>query len=379
MIRLLFVALIVTHGLIHLIGFVREFKLASIDQFSGQTLLPLSATMSKLSGIAWLITTVIWVTTAIIFVFKKEWWWAPGFVALCFSQLLIILYWQDAKFGTIANVIILLVMLTAWGTQRFDQMVKQEVLALYSNVKTDVKTSSTDQISALPSPVQKWLHRSGALKSKQLFSTHLKQRGQMRTKPDGKWMAVEAEQFFTVNSPGFVWAADVKAAPFLYLKGRDLYKNGRGNMLIKAMSLVPVVDSRGPEIDQGSMLRYLAEIIWFPTAALSDYIRWEEKDQNTAIATMRFEGLEASGIFRFNEAGDVSSFEAKRYYDRKGGATLESWLVEMDKSGFRTFEGIRIPAKSSVTWHLESGDFTWFQLEITDLEYNKLPSDFSDF
>ena len=67
------------------------------------------------------------------------------------------------------------------------------------------------------------------------------------------------------------------------------------------------------------MLRYLGEIVWVPSAALSDYITWEEMDSTTARATMSYEGITASGIFKFDENGAFVSFEAGRYYYRKEG------------------------------------------------------------
>lgn len=51
--------------------------------------------------------------------------------------------------------------------------------------------------------------------------------------------------------------------------------------------------------------------------ALSDYISWEEINSTAAKATMSYEGVTASGAFKFDENGDFVSFEADRYYYRK--------------------------------------------------------------
>jgi hypothetical protein len=142
-------------------------------------------------------------------------------------------------------------------------------------------------------------------------------------------------------------------------------------MLIKLFSLFPVADSKGKETDQGTLLRYLAETVWFPSAALNNYIAWEEVDSTTAKATMSYKGTTASGVFKFNTDGDVVSFKTLRYYDRKEGSTLEEWLISIPENSYKEFEGIRIPAKSTVTWKLKTGDFTWYKLEVTDVEYNK--------
>lgn len=60
-------------------------------------------------------------------------------------------------------------------------------------------------------------------------------------------------------APGFVWIVDVRAAPFLHLSGRDKYENGKWHILIKLLSLFPVVDAKEKEIDQGALLRYLGK------------------------------------------------------------------------------------------------------------------------
>lgn len=118
------------------------------------------------------------------------------------------------------------------------------------------------------------------------------------------------------------------------------------------------------------MLSYHAEIVWFPSAALIDFITWEQIESLKARANIPVGGIKASGIFSFNQDGDIVSFEALRYYDRKEGATFEDWLILNDKNGYKEFEGIRVPAKSTVTWKLKSGDYTWFKLEIKDIKYN---------
>jgi len=87
---------------------------------------------------------------------------------------------------------------------------------------------------------------------------------------------------------------------------------------------------------------------------------------------MSYSGITASGVFAFNTDGDVVSFEAKRYYDRKEGPTLETWFIAVDENSYREFESIRIPAKSAVTWKLKIGDFNWFKLEITNVKYNEV-------
>jgi len=368
MIRVIFSFIIILHGLIHLSGFVKEWKLIQVKQLTGETLISLSSGLSKIVGILWLTACLLFILSGAAYLLGKEWWWMVAVIVIVVSQILIIIYWKDAKFGTIANFIILIACVLSYGSWSFDRMVKDELKSFLSKKEVEKRIVTAEMIDELPPVVQKWLKRSNIVGKEIIQLAYLNQRGEMKTKPDGSWMSVDAEQYITANPPGFLWIADVKSS-FLHLSGRDKYEEGRGHMLIKLFSLIPVVDAKGKEIDQGALLRYLGEIVWVPSAALSDYITWEEIDSTTARATMSYGGMTASGIFKFDENGDFVSFEADRYYYRKEGSTLERWIITAKKN-YKEFGGIRVPVTLSVAWKFETGDFTWYKLEIREINYN---------
>lgn len=106
MVRIIFAVIIFIHGLIHLMGFVNQLNIKKISQFTGVTLFPVSESLSKILGIVWLITALLFIITAAGFSLGKDWWSIIGIIAIVISQLLIIIYWKDAKAGTIANAIL---------------------------------------------------------------------------------------------------------------------------------------------------------------------------------------------------------------------------------------------------------------------------------
>ncbi|CAN5366324.1 hypothetical protein BH23BAC1_BH23BAC1_20390 [soil metagenome] len=371
MILLIFIIIVFFHGLIHLLGFLKEFDLAKIDELSGKTLIPLSEHYAKIAGVFWFISCILFMASLLLLLMKKEWWWMLGVAAVFISQLLIIVYWQDAKFGTITNIIVFGGILIAFGSWNFKNDIKDDLKSFTPADSRKKEIISHHMLFDLPYPVQKWLQRSQIIGKNKINTVHLFQSGSMKIKPEGSWIPVRAEQYFTVDTPGFLWIADVKASPFIPMVGKDKYLAGNGHMEIKALSLIPVVNSRGKEIDQGTMVRFLAEMIWFPSAALNNYITWEEIDDYQAKAIFTYGDISASGIFIFNEEGDVVGFEAQRYYNRKEGATLETWYINIDPDSIQEFEGIKIPVRSEVTWKFKEGDFTWYKLEISNVEYNK--------
>jgi hypothetical protein len=363
MLRLLFAAILLVHGLIHLMGFAKAFKFAEINQLS----LPISRPV----GSFWLLAALLFVLSTVLFFLKKEAWWMVALPAVLLSQILIFQFWTDAKFGSIANMVILLGSVLAWSAWNFNTLLEKERQSFLSLQKPSADTVlQQDMLSGLPPIVQTWLERSNSIGKTRTHVVRLRQTGRMRTSPEGSWMPFEARQLIRVAEPGFLWTVAVEAAPFFQLVGRDKYQDGKGYMLIKALALIPVADAKGPQIDQGALLRYLGELVWHPGSALADCIHWEALDDSLAArATMRYGGVEASGVFRFTPDGDPVGFEALRYYDRKEGATLEKWRVRVDPESFREFEDVRIPVRSTVSWQLESGAFDWLQLEIRELTF----------
>ena len=360
--RIFLLLIIVVHGLIHLMGFVKAFHLARLDQ--------LSRDIAPLTGLAWLTACLFFLATALMFIWQREDWWIVGMLAVVISQVLIFLAWSDARFGSVANLIILLVALPAAGKQQFDRRTGLEHRQIEeSALHGQLSVPEVQPLDHLPVVVQKWLRRSGASTTGTAVYGSLKQAGKMRTKPGGKWLPFTAEQSFNLRQPAFVWHTTVRMLPGIYLLGRDKFQDGQGQMNINLLALFKVA-GEGPskKINTATMIRYISELCWFPAAARHPYLTWEEAGVNAARVSMEFQGTRASGVFRFSADGDVLSFEASRYYSQEGNATLEDWFIDVLE--YRTFAGYRIPSRSRVTWKLAAGDFTWLQLEITDLETN---------
>jgi hypothetical protein len=370
MTRFILAFLILVHGAIHLLGFLKEWKLAEVKQLTGNTLIPLSDTAARSAGALWFVVFLAFLAAAWGLMMKNNWWWMVGFGAVVLSQLLIVVYWRDAWAGTFANLIILPFVIVSWAGWSFDTMVREETGDLFGTVVNSPGNLVTrEMLNGLPPPVRRFLENSNVVGRPAVASVRLKQSGTMMTKQGGDWVPFEAEQYFTVDPPAFIWKARMQAAPLIDVAARDKYQNGRGNMLIKALSLIPIADSKGPEMDQGTLLRYLAEMTWFPSSLVSNYITWEPIDSVSARATMNYGGVSASGVFSFTERGDLIGFEAKRYGEFDGKYSLETWSIGV--GGYRLFDGYRIPQASEVTWKLKSGNWTWLRLEITELEFNR--------
>lgn len=360
--------LITLHGLIHLLGFAKYWHRADIPQLSGRTLIDIPEKYFRLYGYFWLLAAQWLLFVSLGYMFHQEWWPPMAGIGVLISQTLVFVAWPDAKFGTVANVLILLVALTAGAEFRFDRAVREDSAAVLLGAKQpSTEVISAGSIASLPAPVRRWLTVAGVVGTTPVRAVRLTQRGKMRPQPEGEWIDATASQVFSVEPPAFVWSTSMDMMPLVTVLGADRYTAGHGRMHITAYGLVTITEAEGEQMDQGTALRYLAEICWFPTAAVSSHISWKPVDSTTAQATLSYGGLSVSGLFTFGETGDVVGFEAERYMDREGGATLERWVITMEEH--QTLSTYRIPVRSNVTWRLKEGDRTWFTVEIASIEY----------
>lgn len=357
---------LIVHSMIHLLGFVKEFKLAQVDQLSGATLISLSNTAKKAAGAFWLVATILLTIATALWWKDTDIWWIIGGIGLVISQLLIILYWKDARFGTIANIIMLALVWVGYAQYQFNQKVNKEVQAIFTNGSThNIVTEET--IKELPRVVQHWMKQSGVIGKEITYSARLTQSGALRPSKTQDWMPVLATQYFNTETPAFVWRVKATMKGSIPISGRDMYADGKGYMLIKPLALFSVVNADGPKIDQGAMLRFLSEMCWMPSATLQPYYSWEGIDDSSAKLTMTYSGMTTAAVFTFDKQGRIKSIHAKRYKDIDD-EQLTDWYIPISEWG--TFEGITIPTKGDVVWKLEDGDFIYDQWQIDDISYN---------
>ena len=211
---------------------------------------------------------------------------------------------------------------------------------------------------------------SGVVGKPKPQTVYLTQKFDMKLKPEQEnWYKADAEQYFTTENPAFIWTVKLSMSPLIKIIGRDKFVDGKGEMQMKMNSIIHLGKETGEKMDEGTLQRYLGEMVWFPSALLNPYITWEEMDSLTAKATMTYRGTSGSGIFHFDEKGDFVRFTTMRYMGNDPDARRYEWLITVDDHS--VFEGIRMPSKMRATWKLDEGDWTWCIIEITDLVYDK--------
>ncbi len=193
-------------------------------------------------------------------------------------------------------------------------------------MSTGVVTAA--MLASLPEPVRRYLEFSGVVGKPLIRTVTVKQTGKIRQSSEKPWMRFRATETYSLDPPGFVWKAKAYRGGLPLLTVRDSYVEGRGGMRVRLAGLFPIVNASGPELDHSSAVRFLNEMMWFPSAFLRPNITWTAIDDTSA----------------------------------------EVWSTPITAYG--TFCGLRLPAAGQAVWHLESGDFTYIDLRVEEITYS---------
>lgn len=263
----------------------------------------------------------------------------------------------------IVGVILVAIMI---GKYRFNRMIQEEVATLFNDSQPTQMTFSSADITHLPDPIQQYLIRSIPEGYPLIDTIRLQQQGTMRQSPEQEWSPFEAQQYFTTSPPAFIWIANMHMMPMLDVAARDKYYDGHGEMLITLQSTIPIANGQGTNYDTGAFIRYMAEMMWFPTAMLKDYIEWEAIDNRSATALSTIADQDVRVTFHFDDNGDIAYIES---HDRHMGDNTDTTPWYGYCSDYQTFDGIRIPTSVEVGWKPDTGYYAWWRGTITHIEY----------
>lgn len=228
---------------------------------------------------------------------------------------------------------------------------KQKIEALDKQAPTIANKGGDPQ--KVPGPVSRYFSRTFRSKIQIIRRVEMEQEGTLRTDTASPtWMPFNAKHLVYPAVTGFVWDARIAVVPLVHLNVRDELISGRGSGRIILQSAFPVAESSNTEpMNLGSMHRFLAESVWYPTALLpGPKLRWTPIDEDSALATLSDRGLTVSLVFRFNKAGEATGvYTPGRWGSFEGGFKQVPW--EGHFSNYREVKGMLVPMKGEVGWY----------------------------
>lgn len=108
----LIAGLLVVHGLIHGIGVATTLAGAQLEGFSGVPTVRVGGAEPAVAAL-WSVALLGMLVAAGGVVLDHAWWRPVAIVTAAVSMVPIVVWWQDAKFGALANLLVVAVALAA--------------------------------------------------------------------------------------------------------------------------------------------------------------------------------------------------------------------------------------------------------------------------
>ncbi len=286
------------------------------------------------------------------------------------SQTLSFCSWSDARFGSIPNAIVLIVIILAGTACRFEQGYRSDVKTLLLKNEALSETMLTEKdLQHLPAPVQRYLSYVGVVNHPKVKNVHIVFKGQMREK--GKdWFPFRSEQYNGFEQ--YTRLFFMKAKMFgLTVPGYHAYQNKSAAMRIKLFGLFPIVSIEGQELFKAETVTIFNDMCLLAPATLIDSrISWEAIDDTSSRATFTNEGQSIQATLYFNATGQLVNFISD---DRYAVSDMKRYRFSTPVSEYKNYNGFNVMAFGETVWHYPDGEIMWLKFELQELKNKEKP------
>jgi hypothetical protein len=364
-----FAVFLVGHGLLHLIGVAKAFRLASLPQ--------LTQPITPGVGLVWLVAAALLVGSAGALLFWPRWWWIIAAAGVVVSTAAMVPSWTDARFGAVANLLV--------GAGVLFGFLAQGPGGLRASYEADIARAvvsgppggplAESDLATLPEPVQRYLRVTGALGQPRVVSFQARSHGRIRSHRDARWIPLAIDQYNVVageRARFFYFSGSMMAVP---VQGFHRYAGASATMRVKAAALVNVADASGLEMDQSETVTLFNDMCMFAPASLTDpAVVWEWADHHTARAAFTNAGHTIRAELSFNDAGELIDFRSNdRYQASPDGKTFRKLPWSTPLRDYRQFGHVRLASKGEAMWHDPEGAYAYVELITDEVRYNEPP------
>jgi hypothetical protein len=358
-------AVLIVHGLVHMMGFAKAFGYASLPQ--------LTQPISRQSGLLWLLAGTLVCASAVLLLARPRTGWIVGAVALVLSQIVIITAWRDAWAGTIANAVLLLAVAYGFLTEgpwSFRAQFDRDVAAGLSRPFATSVVTDLD-LAGLPEPVGRYLRATGVVGRPRVHNYRLRFRGRFSSAPEEVWMPFVAEQQSFADQPTrlFLMRARMSGMPVNVF---HRLVDGRATMRVKVAGAIPMVDASGDVMDRSEAVTLFNDMCVLAPGTLLDHtIAWEPVDARTVRARFTNRTQTIAATLLFGDDGRLTNFISDdRSRSSPDGKVFTRLRFSTPVRDYRDFGDARLPAHGEARWSLPEGEFTYGEFELVSVLYN---------
>ena len=239
--------------------------------------------------------------------------------------------------------------------------------------RSDRPPVTDDDLAGLPTVVQRYVHRMGAVGLPPVGTLRMKATGQFRMKPDQRFMPCTVHQYDVAHPIARLFHMRLDLLGVVPMVGTDRYVDGEGRMQGKLLGLVTVADGSGPEFDIGELTTFLNDAVFFaPSMLLGLDVKWSEVDEHSfEVAITDAGNTVRAQVFLDDDDTPIDFSTTDRFADLDGGLVQARWTTPV--GGWVRREDRRlVPTRGSAIWHLPDGELTYadFRFRPYDIEFD---------
>ncbi|PRQ09056.1 DUF6544 family protein [Enhygromyxa salina] len=252
-----------------------------------------------------------------------------------------------------------------------ERRVDAQVVELFAEIETLPTYYKEADVAALPEPARRFFQRNLHEGMPHQSCVRVREAGTTRHRPGQPWTEFVAEEYMVASPPGMLWFARLRPFPLVWIDVLSTYLRGRARMQAKLMSSVSSIDDSDELTRRASLLRHVAGLALFPGALLpADDREWGEHGEDSASFTLRDGVIEVTGVFFFDELGNVVRFETdERPYEGAKPPGAARWVVRYaEHRGFGSGGDLQLPTKIDMEWHVAGQVFHYVEKRVEGFE-----------
>lgn len=295
-------------------------------------------------------------------------WWIGGFILCVASQSLIFIFLKEAKYLTLINIVLLLIVIIGYSNWNFISQFEKDVdVALTKVEDIDITILTEKDIVHLPDIVQKYLTISGQIGKPKIEFFNLEFDGRMRYK-NKDWFPISSNQFNFIEHPTrlFIMEANMKGIPVI---GYHRYLDNSASIKIKLLGSIPMVNISDQSLFIAETVTLFNDMCLFaPATLIDDRIIWQlTNNPLKVVARFTNQDITVKAELIFNAKGELINFISN---DRIENNLMKPIKFSTPVSNYKQISGRTICTYGQAIWHYPEGQFIYGEFNLKTILYN---------
>jgi hypothetical protein len=234
----------------------------------------------------------------------------------------------------------------------------------------DAPLVTESDLVPLPEPVRRYLRVTRAAGQPRVRNYRIRFSGRIRSSPVAAWMPFVADQQSFADDPArlFLMRARLFGMP---VQAFHRLIGGHATMRVKVAGLVPIVNTRGDEMDRAETVTLFNDMcVLAPGTLVGPGITWEPVDESTARARFAHRGHTITATLFFDTAGRLVNFESDDRSRSMPGGTFATSRFSTPLRDYRDFGPLHLAGYGEARWRLPEGEFIYGEFTMLDVVTN---------